>query len=380
MTVAATRPRYHALDALRGVSALFVCLFHFNIGGPVVSLPFIRGSWLFVDLFFVLSGFVIACTWSDRLTSLAQAGRFAVLRFGRVYPLHIVMLLLFLAAELAGLALASTNILQREAFDQQHSIIGWLASAALMHIFGLLPGLVWNVPSWSIAAEFWTYLLFAGLMLAAGRRAGPALAGMAIGSAGLLALLSPRGINVAHDLALWRCLYGFAVGALVWRWTVQGRTPHGGTAAEIAVMALVVAFVSHAEAARITLLAPLLFALVIHVFAAERGRISALLQRPWLQRLGLWSYSIYMVHSFVQSRLDDGFRLLAPLAARAGLIEPAASTIDLADRLAGNAPAAAVITLLMLALVIAAAALTYRLVELPGQRWAQAWAARLAGA
>jgi peptidoglycan/LPS O-acetylase OafA/YrhL len=367
---AATPVRYTALDALRGLCAIAVCLFHFKATGPIATSAFVRGSWLFVDFFFVLSGFVIACSWGRRLVTAVDARRFALLRFGRIYPLHIVVLLAFLATELAGLGLASAGLMNRQPFDEAHSPRAWLLSAALLQIFGLTLGLSWNHPSWSIAAEFWTYLLFAALLILSGRRTGLALALVAAGSAAMLAAATDGGINVTHQFSLWRCLYGFSVGALVWRWTVDGRRPLGGTAAELAIAALIILFVSSATAAPLNLLAPLLFGLTVHVFAAQSGQLSRLLARPWPQRLGLWSYSIYMVHAFVQSRFDDLLRVALRLGAPA-----LTTTRTLGSRtldITGTSPlTGTILTLAMLALVIAASAFTHRTIELPGQRWAR---------
>ena len=90
LTPAVATHRYAALDSLRGVCALFVCLFHFRANGPIATLEFVRGSWLFVDFFFVLSGFVIAANYRERLVAGAFLRGFVILRFGRVYPLHLL--------------------------------------------------------------------------------------------------------------------------------------------------------------------------------------------------------------------------------------------------------------------------------------------------
>lgn len=99
--------RYEALDSLRGICALLVCLFHFRANSPLISMAFVRGSWLFVDFFFVLSGFVIAANYRQRLINGGFLRGFVILRFGRVYPLHLVMLLAYIAMELVGLVMAS---------------------------------------------------------------------------------------------------------------------------------------------------------------------------------------------------------------------------------------------------------------------------------
>ena len=361
---------------MRGICALCMCLYHFNVVGPVAASTFVKGSWLFVDFFFVLSGFVMACSYGDRLIDLRAGQRFALLRFGRVYPMHIMMLLAFLATELLGTALGSAELMHRDAFDDQHSAEAWVLSAALMQIFGWLPALSWNLPSWSIAAEFWTYLVFAALLIVAGRRAGMLLALTAGVSMAVLALVAPDGINATFEFSLWRCLYGFCVGALVWRWTVDGRVPVGGTLAELVLVAMVIAFVSlDGGGAPFNLLAPLLFGLMMHVFAAQAGWVSQLLLLPQLQKLGVWSYSIYMVHSFVQSRLDDVLRVVAKLG---GPTLGAAQTRDgRGFDMIGATPAMGIaLNLVMLLLVIATAAFTWRFVEMPGQRWARRRAAQ----
>ncbi|MFZ4380533.1 MAG: acyltransferase family protein [Sandarakinorhabdus sp.] len=369
--------RYAALDALRGICALCVCLFHFQAAGPIATSAFVRGSWLFVDFFFVLSGFVMACSWGNRLVDVRAGKRFALLRLGRVYPLHIVVLLAFLGTELAGAALASPDLMQRDAFDAERSVEAWVLSAAFLQIFGLLPGLSWNPPSWSIAAEFWTYLVFAGLMIVGRRRAGLLLAITAGVSVAVLALVAPEGINATFDFSLWRCLFGFCFGALIWRWTVNGRVPVGGTLAELVLVALVIAFVSlGGGGAPANLLAPLLFGLTVHVFAAQTGWVSQLLLHPQLQQLGVWSYSIYMVHAFVQSRMDDVLRVAAKLGGPTLVSAQAIGGRSL--DVMGTTPAMGVLlTIVMLLLVIATAAFTWRFVEMPGQRWASRRAARL---
>jgi peptidoglycan/LPS O-acetylase OafA/YrhL len=368
--------RYRALDGLRGVCALLVCLFHFNAYGPVYSASFIKGSWLFVDFFFVLSGFVIASAWGDRVTGAVSAGKFAILRLGRIYPLHMFMLLAFLAMEVLGLVLANYGLSRREAFSGSHTIGNWLLTAGLLQIFGFSPGVVWNGPSWSIAAEFWTYLLFAGLLLATGKRAGVALLLAAIGALAMLVWLGD-GIELTFRNSIWRCIYGFAVGTLVWRWTVSGRSPLGGTLAELLVLALVVGFVSFVQMGPWNLAAPLVFAIAVHVIAAERGVLSRLLLTDWAQKLGAWSYSIYLVHLFVQSRIDDVLLVLQNKAGMALLTPALTPDGRFTWQIGTSATQGLLVTALMLVLVLMVSSVTYKWIELPGQRWARRLSERL---
>ena len=69
-------------------------------------LHFIANSYLFVDFFFVLSGFVMSTSYQNRLMHGSGVGKFMSLRFGRVYPLHISMLACFIGFKLIRAAIA----------------------------------------------------------------------------------------------------------------------------------------------------------------------------------------------------------------------------------------------------------------------------------
>ena len=75
---------FSGLDGLRGMAALFVAMRHIsffhNLG--------VHGGYLAVDLFFVLSGFVIANAYEARLASGLSAKRFLALRYVRLWPVY----------------------------------------------------------------------------------------------------------------------------------------------------------------------------------------------------------------------------------------------------------------------------------------------------
>ena len=375
--------RYQALDALRGICALCVCLFHFRAAGPLPRSDFVHGSWLFVDFFFVLSGFVIAANYRDRLISGGFMRRFIVLRFGRVYPLHLVMLLAFIVMEVIGLMLHSKGLMQRAPFAGPTAPSAIITNIALLQVFGLHPGLTWNGPSWSIAAEFWTYILFALAARQAGQALEKWLVAAALASVAVLLVATPHGINVSHDWSLFRCVYGFVVGAIAWRWwSRRGLGPqpmgNGATLVELTSVAAVIGFVSFAGDTRLNLFAPLVFGGVLLVFAREGGGISRVLRMAVPQWLGLLSYSIYMVHTFVQSRLDGGLRLIGK-ALHVSLTTHVSGRDGLPIELAGaTAAQGTALTLVMLALVVITAAATQWLVERPGQQLAKRRADRFA--
>ena len=93
------QPRFLALDSLRGLLALFVVLFHLPVDSHVRDLPLVMHGYLFVDYFFVLSGFVIAHSYGSRIEDGRQGRDFLIKRVARVWPLHAVMLGLFVLLE-----------------------------------------------------------------------------------------------------------------------------------------------------------------------------------------------------------------------------------------------------------------------------------------
>ena len=97
--------RFTVLDSWRGISALLVAAFHLPVLSHQFAIPLLRNAFLFVDFFFVLSGFVITHAYDSKLATGRQGVSFMVRRFGRVWPLHMAVLLAFVAVELGKLAL-----------------------------------------------------------------------------------------------------------------------------------------------------------------------------------------------------------------------------------------------------------------------------------
>ena len=76
------------LESLRGLASFFIVILHAGIFAPILKIDFIINGYLFVDFFFILSGFVIAYNYLNKLKDRNQFLFFIKRRFLRLYPLH----------------------------------------------------------------------------------------------------------------------------------------------------------------------------------------------------------------------------------------------------------------------------------------------------
>ena len=166
----------------------------------------------------MLSGFVLMHAYRDRLNDGRQFTDFVVRRFGRIYPLHIAIVLLLVLLEASHLLAQSwsggTGL--RRAFTDAASPWAIVSNSLLLQGLGVHDQLTLNHPSWSISAEFWTYLVFGLVCLGTGlvrrqwRSRPPCWPAWGPRSWGY----SPDFIDTTYSYGFFRCLYGFFIGVL----------------------------------------------------------------------------------------------------------------------------------------------------------------------
>jgi peptidoglycan/LPS O-acetylase OafA/YrhL len=305
------RPDLRILTPLRGIAALWVVVYHFGDQYLPALRPeqlghLVGKGYLAVDLFFMLSGFVLTHVYHADFARFdpRRYRDFLAARVARLYPLHVAVLLAFVATAVAGrvLEFVHTGRFEQLPMEGAHSLTALVAN--LLMLQGLAAGeLSWNYPAWSISVEFLAYLMFPLAIGPIGRA--DRWRGLGIGlalAAGVLAFAwLARGDFNQWDgpLALARCLPEFLLGSLLY--TALRRRDlarHVGTD-RVAVGLLA------AGAALLYLGAPDLvtvglFAVLVLSLAANRGRVQAILDQPPLVRLGELSYALYLVHGFVE--------------------------------------------------------------------------------
>ncbi len=332
--------RVSSLDGLRGVAAILVMAFHFNIfflpqARLSAVVPFLGRAYLAVDLFFLLSGFVMAHVYGCLLASNWRAHwrQFALARFARLYPLFAITTLAVVA--LVALCHAPT----KEVLFSGRS----LALQPIM-LQQWCSGLSWNYPSWSISTEAEAYLFFlfsAGFLVSG--KCPRLMAASCFLVLTILCIIQGGSINYFVGFAaLIRTLAGFSLGVIIYRFHLSRTDFTGKRAGVLAGVLLGLAAVT-----RIDSIAICGFAFIIYGCANATNLFARFLETRPLVAIGNWSYSIYLWHA------PMSFAVIAALAAAHYPV----SKLDM--------PHARLLLLTTASAVVGVAAVHYRLVETP---------------
>lgn len=296
-----------SLTPLRGIAASLVAVFHFQVYFLRFIQPdqsmFIDKCYLMVDLFFIMSGFLIMHVYKDQFSqkiSFTAFKKFLTARFARIYPLHFVTLLLLVALFLIKL--------WDEAGIYNPSAIA--SHIFLLHSFGLHNDLTWNIPSWSISAEWWSYVLFPLLCLFLSRfkNAGIVIVAMLSVVAYILILFFlPRTgtiqgyggwkntLDVTYDYGFVRSIGGFMLGMLLYlAYAKEAVRKLFSSDALAVIFILLLLTVMHKGLPDILFIPG--FAILILVLTSNKGYVSKWFNNKPLTYLGDISYSVYMIH------------------------------------------------------------------------------------
>jgi len=291
------------LTALRGVVALWVVLYHYrqySFSVPLAGLW--KYGYLAVDVFFILSGFVMVYVYGEAFLKKKFSYReFLVKRFARIYPVHFVTMAvmagLYLVSGMAGLNVDPENLK------------GLWINIFLLQGWGLQEQLTLNYPSWSISAAAFAYLLFpvfAAAVLIPRRD-------LVFSLAMLFAVFWVFGFNLVNGYSL----FGAQLLKLTWDFSVLRIVPEFllGAALAVRVSRLrwngLVLFVPAIllQAAALYIDAPLLFVALVPMLIAGLYLTTWRVPR-WLVYLGTISYSLYMVHAVVEKIVFKVFGLV----------------------------------------------------------------------
>ena len=298
MTPVQTPADLRPLTALRFAAALWVAVYTFwpNLAGAPQTTVVAKG-YLGVELFFVLSGFILSHVYLQAAGEKRFSYRgFLWARIARVYPLHLATLIgvggLAAAALIAGMSV-DANVPSWSSLP---------ANLLMLHAWGLAPVAGWNHPSWSISAEWFAYLCFPLFAFVFWRLRDKPVAAV-VGTAAFLTVLyfvfeQTAGFPLTEATIRWgalRIVPCFALGCalyLVYRKAgAQLSAPAAGAGAAIAFV-LMMGSAALGLWDGITVLCA--GALILALAALPNARAGWLASRPAVY-LGEISYSVYMV-------------------------------------------------------------------------------------
>lgn len=347
----------NALTGIRALAALWVVGFHFAqfpLGtlGLDAEFPALSYGYLGVDLFFLLSGFIIYHVHRrDASLSIGGVLHFYGLRLARMYPVHLLTL-----CGLAVVVIASRRVGIAPTHPEDFQPIDFVYNLLLIHSWGVADDIHWNSPAWSISCEWLVYLLFPLLALGLNRLLSARRAALVLAAeAAVFALAYVFFFHCNLDnkfeghfarYALARVCLEFTVGALCCR--LQGLVDMRTWPWTAAVLAaILVAMLLIATPLR-DLAIVVVFVLMILAASMPGNLVARVLGLPVLVYLGEISYSLYMIHAPMRMTLGK-------------LMEPRLLHLS---RAAGSLMAVG-----FLLVTIAVAAATYHIVETPARRW-----------
>ncbi len=222
-----TRQHFEILDGLRGIAAVSVVIFHFmEIAVPDYEKSFIAHSYLAVDFFFCLSGFVIAYAYDNRLEKIG-IGSFLKLRLIRLHPLVIIGAIIGLLAFIFD---PFSNLHQQYAdklwpmFIASCFMIPYpIVRERFFNLFHL------NPPTWSLFWEYVVNIVYAIVLIRLPKKI---LWVLAVVAAGALCYEAHRTTNLSGGWGgdnilggFIRVSYSFLAGILVYRsrWIIQSK-------------------------------------------------------------------------------------------------------------------------------------------------------------
>ncbi len=290
--------RIHKLDGLRGLFALFVVLFHFNKHNApqyIVNNFFVRESYMFVDFFFILSGFVITLSYDQKITNSKTFFQFLKKRWIRLYPLLFFSTLMYWY-------FVHPQLNQRTLLLAADTFLLTNSTPLLSSNLGM------NYPSWSISSEMISYGVFGICALIALPKRKPFyIALLTFGCFILLAFQESYFQTGAFGFA--RGLACFNLGYFVYLYASKNKhkslPPFSEWLVLLGIIGLLYFYHTRANSVQglslqiFQFLFPIAFAFSILVFVQSNGFWSKLFQTKLFLFLGKISFSVYLNHAFV---------------------------------------------------------------------------------
>jgi peptidoglycan/LPS O-acetylase OafA/YrhL len=289
------------LTPIRGIAAILVVIFHFEIA-LVLFLPretsrFFSKCYLMVDLFFIMSGFIIYHVYGnffEQNIPKAAFNKYIRARLARVYPLHIFTLVLTI------LLVVSQHFI----WDNFFNMYAIPTHVFMLQSFGLHSIYTWNVPAWSISAEFAAYLIFPVFAFLISRYKNISMAFITVLIFFIYFLLAFKlskangttgkyNLDQTYDYGYLRGIAGFLAGGMIYQLYLKKILYFLKTDGLLILLFALLSACLHFGVTDLIFI-PVFLALVLSA-AYNTGRVKKLFSTRFLQWLGDISYSVYLM-------------------------------------------------------------------------------------
>jgi len=388
-----TRPQskpiyFGALDGFRGLFALLVAVHHSAWFSYLNYRSFIDQAFVIIDLFFAFSGFLLYTLYSKKLGTKEQCVKFMKRRFARLYPLHLFMLLVFVAyavvrilASKAGFG-SGENLPFSAGSDDNWATL--LSNLTLTQSMGLHDNLSFNSPSWTVSVEFFTYFLFMAMLMWAPPKKIWHFTLLGLGALGIYYGLSQvpaeegfsRKMDITYDFGFFRCVAGFFIGLIAARIYAAVKAKNllparmgvkSWTLAEVFMLTIGGIFLVYFQGPLQFYVGPVIFLFML-IFAFDGGLVSRFMSHKIFQYLAKISYSVYMVHVII----SIGFTMIGTKLFPDHIMVP--QLLDVGAE--GSGIWGDVFMIPYLLTVILVSHFTYHYVEVPGGKFLQKFSFR----
>ncbi|MEO6002500.1 MAG: acyltransferase [Opitutus sp.] len=316
MTTRAAIPDIRSLTGIRFFAAAWVVLFHQReqIAAlcPAFALfqPLINSGHLAVPFFFILSGFILSHVYFPTY-SLNQHPRFLWLRFARLWPVHLMMLLPFLAY------VGAVSIKRGYIPEAQFAFSAILPELAMVRSW-YSSDLLWNMPAWSIQCEWFAYCILFPLCFLTLR---PIKNPFVAAAMAMILLLTHSLIPQSTFPGLTgSILFLFCAGCAIQRLRNLWPNAPGPILTFAGITCFLFGLTTASQIAYI-----FSFAVIILGLSYEQGLIARLLSTRPVVYGGVISFSLYMTHYAAFKFIGEGFKNHQPTTPAQGYALVAAS-------------------------------------------------------
>jgi peptidoglycan/LPS O-acetylase OafA/YrhL len=296
-----------SLTPLRGIAAIIVAIHHFQFQIPDLELTqktwFFYNGFLWVDFFFILSGFVITHVYLQSFiseTNWKNYKFFIISRIVRIYPLHVFIIFCLVILEFIKMSIVNyggINITE-EPFSGERGIWPLFSSLLLLQNWLFHDLAAWNPVSWSISMEFFLYIIFPFVLKSLYRGDLINLAYKAFFLFLVIwaqTIIAPPGDSEYYHLRSVKNIAEFFIGILAYRLYTESVWKNLFHKDWFFLFCLLLSIAIMHLNFNYSLVMPC-FAFLIIAAATNHGMSSKILNSKPLNHLGNISYSIYMVH------------------------------------------------------------------------------------